>query len=199
MDIFKANQSFEFFKKYIANPFLAIKSVPNWNLTEILFFQLSISAVLGLAASIFSKTYFNLIFFPISSLMITFVGATLFYLLFSALFSRDFDFYKIYMIVFLSHLPFLFLRIFKFWATPVEIIGFAATSILLTVGFVENFYLPKRKLIIIFGSIFTIYFTTWMANQIYTQKATLDIKRKLQHDEFKTEDSIERIKRELSQ
>ena len=107
----RLREPINFLKKYLANPLFAIRIVPDWTFLEIFAFQLGISIALGFLSYIISGVFINLFVFPLSSVLMTLIGAAFFYTLFSALFKRDFDFLKVYMIVFLFHLPFLFLRV----------------------------------------------------------------------------------------
>lgn len=86
------------------------------------------------------------------------------------------------------------------WIAPIELIGFAATTALLTVGFVENFQLPKKKMIQIFGALYAIYFSMWAVQQIYQSKNTLEFKSKVnQGTEVEKSESIEDIQQQLNE
>lgn len=194
---------FKYFKKYFTNPLFAIKNIPEWNWVIILVIQLCLSLVIGLCADFFSQSnliiFKGVFIFPLSSFLTTFLGAGFFYFLFLIFFNIEANFLKLYTIVFLSHVPFLILRIVKFWIAPIELIGFAATTALLTVGFVENFQLPKKKMIKIFGVLYAVYFTMWMFQQIYQSKNTLEFKNKVNEGtQIQKPESIEDIQKELN-
>jgi hypothetical protein len=193
-----------YFKMYFKNPLIAIKNIPQWNWVTVLLIQLSISFSIGLISDFFTPQDNLVIFrgmfiFPLSSYLTTFLGAGFFYFLFLIFFNTETHFLKLYTIVFLSHVPFLILRIVKFWIAPIELIGFAATTALLTVGFVENFQLPKKKMIKIFGVLYVIYFSMWIFQQIYQSKNTLEFKHKVNEGETQKSESIEDIQKELNE
>lgn len=170
-----------YFGHYFRNPLNAIKYVPDWNIGTTIIVQIVFSILIGFISD--QMTDFILVkgvfFFPISSLVTTLLGTGFFYFLFLVLFNTEVSFLKLYKIVFLSHIPFLILRLFRVWIAPVELIGFMATSALLTVGFVENFLLPKKKMIRVIGVLFVVYFGVWMAQQISNSKKTVDARKNL--------------------
>ncbi len=193
----------QYFKTYAKNPLYAIKNIPNWDWITVLIVQLSLSLLMGIVADFFSTNnlfiFKGIFVFPLSSFLSTFLGTGFFYFLFLVFFNLEASFLKLYTIVFLSHVPFLILRIIKVWVAPIELIGFAATTALLTVGFVENFQLPKKKMIRIFGALYALYFVMWMFQQIYQSKTNLDMKIKLKRGtEIHQNKSIEDIQKELT-
>lgn len=198
-----AKSVFEYFKSYFKNPLFAIKNTPSWDWATVLVVQLSLSLLIGIVADFFSPDsliiFKGVFIFPLSSFLSTFLGTGFFYFLFLVFFNLETSFLKLYTIVFLSHVPFLVLRIIKVWVAPIELIGFAATTALLTVGFVENFQLPKKKMIRIFGALYALYFLMWMFQQLYQSKTNLDFKTKMKRGtEIHQNESIEEIQKELN-
>jgi len=194
----------KYFKVYFKNPLFAIKNIPDWDWLTVLLIQLCLSLLIGVVSDLFSQDnliiFKGIFIFPLSSFLTTFLGAGFFYFLFLIFFNLETSFLKLYTIVFLSHVPFLILRIVKVWIAPIELIGFAATTALLTVGFVENFQLPKKKMIRIFGALYTVYFLMWIFQQIYQSKNALDFKNKVNEgNEIEKSQSIEDIQKELNE
>lgn len=187
-----------YFVLYFKNPLLALKNVPNWNLLHLIIIQVCFSILIGFISD--QLTEFILIkgifFFPISSVVTTLLGAGFFYFLFLVIFNTEVSFIRLYTIVFLSHIPFLILRLFKVWIAPIELIGFMATSALLTVGFVENFQFPKKKMIRIVGALFAVYLAAWIAQQISLSKKSVDARKHLDTD-TELEQSVDQIQKEL--
>lgn len=207
MDITNPKQTFsealKYFFSYFKNPLFAIKNIPHWDWLTVLIIQLSLSLLIGFISDLFAQdTLFifkGIFIFPLSSFLTTFLGAGFFYFLFLIFFNTEVNFPRLYTIVFLSHVPFLILRIIKLWIAPIELIGFAATTALLTVGFVENFQLPKKKMIQIFGALYAVYFAMWAFQQIYQSKNTLEFKSKVnQGTELEETESIEDIQEQLN-
>lgn len=198
----KLSETLKYFRLYFKNPLFAIKNVPNWDWLTILITQLALSLLIGIISDLFSQTeliiFKGVFIFPLSSFLTTFLGTGFFYFLFLVFFNLEANFLKLYTIVFLSHVPFLILRIVKVWIAPIELIGFAATTALLTVGFVENFQLPKKKMIQIFGALYAVYFSMWVFQQIYQSKTTIDFKSKVnQGIEVDKSESIDDIENQL--
>jgi hypothetical protein len=192
-----------YFKMYFKNPLVAIKNIPQWEWLTILFVQLALSVSIGIISDFFTQDnlviFRGIFIFPLSSFLTTFLGAGFFYFLFLIFFNTETHFLRLYTIVFLSHVPFLILRIIKYWIAPIELIGFAATTALLTVGFVENFQLPKKKMIKIFGALYAVYFAMWIFQQIYTSKNALEFKHKVEGSESQKTESIEDIQKQLNE
>lgn len=195
---FGIKSTLAYFYLYFKNPLHALKNVPNWNFLTILCVQITFSVVVGFVSDRLTEfvLFKDIWFFPISSVVTALLGSGFFYFLFLVLFDRELPFLKLYSVVFLSHIPFLFLRLFKVWIAPIELIGFMATSALLTVGFVENFQLPKKRMIQIIGALFTIYFLVWTTQQILNSKKSVDARKHLESDiEF---ESIDQIQKEMN-
>lgn len=194
-----------YFKTYFKSPLFAIKNIPQWDWLTVLLVQLVLSMAIGTISDFFSQDnlviFKGIFIFPISSYLTTFLGAGFFYFLFLIFFNTETHFLKLYTIVFLSHVPFLILKIIKFWIAPIELIGFAATTALLTVGFVENFQLPKKKMIQIFGALYAVYFSMWIFQQIYQSKNALEFKQKVNQgsDAEQEQESIEDIQKQLNE
>ncbi len=200
----KFSEAVKYFLSYFKNPLVAIKNIPNWDWLTVLVIQLCLSLLIGIISDFFSQDsliiFRGIFVFPLSSFLTTFLGAGFFYFLFLIFFNTETNFLKLYTIVFLSHVPFLILRIVKFWIAPIELIGFAATTALLTVGFVENFQLPKKKMIRIFGALYAIYFFMWVFQQIYQSKNTLEFKNKVNEGtEIEKTESIDDIQKQLNE
>ncbi len=192
----------KYFGMYFKNPLYAIKNIPNWDWVTLLVVQFILSLMIGVVADLFAQDsliiFRGAIIFPLSSFLTTFLGTGFFYFLFLIFFNTEPPFLKLYKVVFLSHVPFLILRIVKVWIAPIELIGFAATTALLTVGFVENFQLPKKKMIRIFGALYAIYFLMWIFQQIYTSKTTIDFKSRVNHGTtIEESETIEDIEKQL--
>ncbi len=187
-----------YFALYFKNPLLALKNVPSWSLIHLVIIQILFSVLIGFISDQFTEFILikGIFFFPVSSVVTTLLGAGFFYFLFLVIFNTEVSFLKLYTIVFLSHIPFLILRLFKVWIAPIELIGFMATAALLTVGFVENFQFPKKKMIRIVGALFAIYLTVWIAQQISMSKKSVDARKNLDTD-VEMEQSVDQIQKEL--
>ncbi len=166
---------------YLKNPLLSIKQSPDWSWPTVITVQLLLSLLFGAISDFFSRDQFIILkgtlFFPISSFTTTFLGTGFFFLMIMIFFNTTVPFLRLYIIVFLSHLPFLFLRLLRMWVAPLELIGFAATTALLTIGFVENFKLPKKQLIKIFSILYLAYFLMWTGQQLRRSKNTLEFQK----------------------
>ena len=199
------SEALKYFASYFKNPLFAIKNIPHWDWLTVLIIQFGLSVLIGAISDCFSQSdliiFKGVFIFPLSSFLTTFLGAGFFYFLFLIFFNLETNFLRLYTIVFLSHVPFLILRIVKVWIAPIELIGFAATTALLTVGFVENFQLPKKKMIQIFGILYGIYFAMWAFQQIYHSKTTIDFKSRVNQDADPSEndESIEDIEKQLQE
>lgn len=195
-----------FFKIYFSNPIQGMKQCPDWNWFVLLSVQLLLSLFLGIIASIVSSHSIifipSYITFPLSSLMTCFFGTCFFYFLFLFLYNRQLSFHKIYTLLFLALIPFLILRILSTLISPINLIGFAITLILLTVGFVESFLLPKKNIIKLFSALFAAYFLIWSAQQIYFSKKEMKFRKTVPTKNLEETESIEdvdKIEKEINE
>ncbi len=166
--------------------------------------QLVINIVLGALSDLLSSqsvTFVRkIIFLPLISIATCFLGACFFYFLFLFIYNRQISFHRTYTLVFLALIPVLVLRILSPLIAPINLIGFAITLILLTVGFVENFQLPKKSIIKVFGGIFTAYFILWAFQQISSSRKELHFKGSTSQDLNNNQniDDVDKIEEEIN-
>ena len=61
---------------------------------------------------------------------------------------------------------------------PITLLGTALTGLLLIVGFVDNFRLPKKQITKLIGGLFLIYVIIWISSSISFQKKQQDFRSK---------------------
>lgn len=185
------------------NPIQGIKVAPNWNWPTMLSVQLAINILLGAVSDLLvahSVTFVRkIIFLPFISIATCFLGACFFYFLILFIYNRQISFHRTYTLVFLALIPFLILRILSPLISPINLIGFAITLILLTVGFVENFQLPKKSIIKVFGGIFAAYFILWSIQQINSSRREMHFKNLSPSKDLENEnlDDVDKIEEEI--
>ena len=159
-----------YLRGYLKNPVDAIKNVPNWEWPVILGFYTVAAAACGLLSGVISLKFImivtGLLFFPISALVCAFILSGFFYYTFSFFYHRQFDFKNIFSIVALSFLPFFALYTLSGLLSAVNLVGFAASAVLLTVGLSEYTQLDKRKIVKLIIGLYAIYLIFWMVNVI---------------------------------
>jgi len=182
-----------FLKVFAKQPIVATRKLPDWDLetTALLVFYTSAgSAVLsGLLMQGMLALFSSVILVPI----MTFIGlalATAFYhYMFIFLYDRTIDPKKIFQVLAVATIPFMVLRVFGIWIGPIVMIGLAITCALLIVGFVDNFYLPKRGVMKLIGLIFALFFCQWIYSTIRSTSRMTDYRDRISNDSLKVLDA----------
>jgi len=159
-----------YFKTYFKNPVLAIKSAPNWSWTVLITVSAVFSVSTGLISGAFSgrvtSILGNIFTYPIVNISSLFITAGFFFFLIQFLYKLNLDFQKVFCITLLAGIPAMILRVFSPFDIPVGIIGVLAACFLLAVGFIENFFVPKKGILKIMGAFFSIFLIFWVYSVI---------------------------------
>lgn len=186
-----------YLKKFFQNPIQSVRFIPDWNWRTILLFQASIAGISGgcsgIVAGSISKTILGFIFIPITaSLTLTFVSG-FFYYFFMFVLGRQIIYKQIFTLLAIANIPFMILYILSPLVSPLIIVGLAATGILLIVGFIDYFALPKKSIIKVIASMFALYTILWII-------ATIDqAKTKRIHTINTTQESLDILEKELKE
>ncbi|OFZ12780.1 MAG: hypothetical protein A2Z20_06980 [Bdellovibrionales bacterium RBG_16_40_8] len=184
-------------RNFLLNPLQNIAQLPDWDWPTLLAFYISMAMACGALAGIISLkiTQFiaGLIFFPISAIVGSFILAGFFYYTFTFFFHREIAFKNIFTIVAFSLIPFFVVYTFSAIIPPIQLIGFAASGILLTVGLSAQTHIDRKKIIKLVGSIYLLYFIFWVFSMISWQSENKYLK------DLATPESLEKLKSEFSE
>ncbi|RME17863.1 MAG: YIP1 family protein [Bdellovibrio sp.] len=160
----------EYLIDYFKNPVQSIRKLPQWGWPSLLILQASLAGISGLMAFLIKpsvRRFLEALFvLPLSSIITTFIITVFFHYTFYFFFRREISLKEIFTLLFLSNIPFFFLYILHPLVPPIVLLGMAVTSLLLIIGLVENFALPKKTIIRLIGSLFIFYLIIWTFQQI---------------------------------
>ena len=175
----------QYFKDFVRHPIKTIGQHPPWPVEDmriVLFVFVLISLSAGLLAGLLSRSFLKLIgsilFFPISGIILSFILAFAFLLLFVIFYEKtsEFDekklrFLELHRIAVLALMPYQVLRIFmgfSFIGFFIEILAVLWSLFLMSEGFIQQLKLPKRNtwvislgicgVVLLFKTIFFFYF-----------------------------------------
>ena len=183
----------QYLKNFFKNPIQTVRFIPNWNWQTIIFFQASIASISGglsgIVSGSISKIILGFIFIPITTLITVTAVSGFFYYFFMFVLRRQVDFKQLFSLLVIANIPFMILYILSPLVHPLIIIGLAATGILLIVGFIDYFALPKKSIIKVIVSMFLVYTLLWIIatidrtntqsiREINTTQESLDILEK---------------------
>ncbi len=192
----RVEEVIQYLLKFIKNPILGIKSLPDWDYPTLFALLASIAGISGVLSGVVAQKIMTiiagLIFFPIAAAAGAIVLTGFFYYTFMFVFHKDLPVKMLLTIVILSLMPFFALHIFSQLLEPVSLVGTAATSILLIVGFSEHTHIDRNRLIKLIAGLFIAYFIFWAINLINIREDSRSYKN------LATPESIEQLKKEFS-
>jgi hypothetical protein len=190
-------ETLRFLLQFLKNPVRAARECPDWEWGPLISMQVVLSLltalVLGLVSAKGMTIVLNFGLLPISTLLSTFVGAAFFYYTFLFLFRSQTSFKRHYTIVAISYIPFLFFKILSPLGAPIVLIGFAFMGLLLTVGLVESFAAPRKKILQLVGALYLLFFVFWVVNVI------VESEKQVPFDKEVTSKSLDILHSEMTQ
>ncbi len=156
----------DFLLVFLKSPLNSIKSVPTWPWPTLLIVSAGLSAVSSILNGVVSARYLwiiaSLVIAPIGFVSVVGVLSGFFYYTFYFFFNRELPFKQIFAILVVVSIPNLAAYIIESKVPPISILGFAASCMLLIVGFVENFHLPRKPITRLIAIVFAVYLGSWI-------------------------------------
>jgi hypothetical protein len=182
-----------FLKAFAKQPVVTTRKLPPWDiettLLMVLYCSLASAVITGLFMRGILALFSSVILIPIMTLFSLAIGTVFFHYVFIFLYDRSVEWKKIFQLLAVATIPFMALRILGFWLGPIAMIGFAVTCLLLIVGFVDNFFLPKRGIMKLMGLIFALFFCQWVYSTIKNTSKMADYRDRISTDSMKVLDS----------
>jgi hypothetical protein len=182
-----------FLKVFVRHPINATRKLPEWRLETTIFLVVLSSAFSALLTGIMARSLVPLIsgllLVPLMSLIFLGVGTVVYHYVFIFLYDRSVDKRKIFQVLAVSSLPFLVFRCVGFWISPILLIGMAFSCVLMVVGFVDNFYLPKRSVMKLVGLIFCVLLFQWVYTTIKSTSRITDYRDRISDDSMRVLDN----------
>ncbi len=124
----------------------------------------------GAVAGAISRSFFDFLvgiaIFPITSVITATVFGFFIYYFFSLFQSTFLDFRRLMSLVSVAVVPYFLFHSVSTYLPPIDLLGFAFTCVLLIVGLVEQFGLPRRLCSQLVGSLGLVFFVVWIVSQI---------------------------------
>lgn len=172
-----------FLPKFFRSPIEGMKQLPHWDWLTIITLHAMFAAIVGLFSGMIHRTLISIIFQPftsvLSALFIGFSGAALFYYFILFYLNRQTDFLRLYTMVTLATLPMIALRVLAIIGSPINLIGFAITCLLCSVGLVENFAVQRKLAIRVLGSIYFLFALVWVTGVIISSRDKVELKQEV--------------------
>lgn len=159
-----------YLKSFLKNPIKEIRTLPEWEWRTLMAISFIFGAASGSLHGLFSGSFlgfiYGLIFFPILLSISYLIISGFFYYFFLFFLKTEVSFIKIITLMILSNIPFLASYIISPLASPLSLIGIAASGILLIVGFVDALHLPKNIIVRLVGALLAFHFIMWIWSHI---------------------------------
>jgi hypothetical protein len=155
--------------RFFKNPLSVMRDMPEWDWKTIIVVQLFIGLTSSLFSSLTNHSIWKilqivLIFLPVS--LFTDGLITLFlYWAFLFLTQQSLPPKDIFTLVIFSTIPFFIFLTFSSFFTPAPIIGIFFSCLLLVVGLVERFALPRNLVAKVVGVVLLLFFIIWLLSQ----------------------------------
>jgi len=157
-------------KRFARDPLNTVKTPIRLSWPAALLLQTGGAAISGALAAAIARSKLDFIIsiavFPVIAVMVCAVLTLFLYYLFAGFTSTFLDIRRLYSLVVMTTLPFFIIHAFSGFLAPLDLIGFAASALLLTVGLVEQFGLDRRFVFKLLASIFAVFFVLWSVVQI---------------------------------
>jgi hypothetical protein len=180
---------------FARNPIAAVRAEPLWSWPALISLQTGTAIVSGALLGILGRNIWDfligLFIFPLIILGTSLIVAFFLRHIFQVLKNTYIDFQKLYGILVIANLPYLFFHCFSSLLPPIDLIGFAGTCLLLIVGLVEQFRLSRSFVLSLVATLYGIFFCAWIVAQIRINRES-NI-----HGEFQTPRSIQQLQGEV--
>ncbi len=161
---------FNYLWDFMKNPVQEIKNIPNIHWTSLVSFQFCLSLISVVISNLlapFAITFLNVIVSLASAIVATGLSSLFFYYFFLIIYEKQLSFLKIFTLVLFAHIPFALFHLAVYFFPPADLIGIGISALLMIVGLVENFKIPKKVAINIMIGLYSIFFIYW-AIHLYT-------------------------------
>ena len=151
--------------RFLRNPVGAMKTSVRLSWPAIFLLQSGGAALSGAIAAAISRSLIDfavaLVIFPIIAVMACSVFTLFLYYFFAGFASVFLEMRRLNSLTVIATIPFFVIHAFSGFLAPLDLIGFALSMILLTVGLVEQFGLARRLVFTVLASIFGSFFAVW--------------------------------------
>jgi high-affinity Fe2+/Pb2+ permease len=181
---------------FIKNPVQTMKDPPHWDWPTQLILQGGFVALCSFASGLIERRWLRaltgIFIAPISNLLLCTIAAGLFYYVFLFWFQREFKFRQIYLLVLFAAIPSQIVSVVSGLFPPIQLVGLAATTWLLFIGFSENLGLERQRLRQLLVGMFAICLV------YYGWHAYVQTQKREHQREKATPESLDILEKELN-
>ncbi len=181
---------FTYLWAFLKNPLQEIKEIPRIHWSSLVAFQFCLSLISVVVSNLlapFAITFFNVILSLSMAIVATGLSALFFYYFFLILYERQLPFLKIFTLVLFAHIPFAIFHLAVYFFPPSDLIGIGISALLMIVGLVENFNIPRKLAINLMIGLYSVFFIYW-AIHLYTIQS---------HQDLSTPQDLDHIEKEV--
>ena len=181
---------FSYLGALIKNPVQEIKRLPTIQWKTLILFQFCLcifSVVFSNLLAPYAISLVHMLIALVSSVRALSLSSLFFYYFFLILYNRELPFIKIFTLVLFAHIPFAIFHLAAYIFPPADLVGLGISSLLMIIGLVENFQIPKKLACQLMLGLYLVFFIYWMTHLI-TQT---DLR------EMSTPQTLDKIEREI--
>lgn len=182
---------FSYLFALVRNPVQEIQNLPEIRWKTLIIFQFClniISVVLSNVLAPYAISMVNITISVVASVLALTLSSLFFYYFFLILYNRQLPFIKIFSLVLFANIPFVIFHIAAFFFPPADLIGLAISALLMVVGLVENFQVPKKLATQLIIGLYFIFFLYWAGNLIVSRD----------HSESSLPQDLDKIEKEVN-
>lgn len=182
---------------FAKNPVQGMKTLPEWKWPRLLILMGAFAAICGVLRGVVNRSFLEMVsgvlVYPVSALLMIAIFSGLFYYIFLFFYKRQLSYHRIYTNFTFAVLPSVLLSTVSYLVPPITLLGSAVTGLLLVVGFVDNFRLPKKAVTKLIAGLFLIYVIIWIFSTINFQQKKEEFRMKA------LPESLDILEKELNQ
>jgi hypothetical protein len=179
---------FKYLKDLVRNPVESIKQIPSIKFSSLLIFQFFLCAFSVVLSNLLAPYAIN-IGQVIITIVASFIGLSLtslfFYYFFLILFGRELSFRSLFTLVLFAHIPFALFHLLYYYFPVADLMGMGFSAILMIVGLVENYNIPRKAATRLLSSLYAMFFLFWIFK-------TISVYNVSEHSKPQNLDAIER-------
>ena len=170
---------FSYLVSLAKNPVEEIQKLPEIRWPTLVAFQFCLSLVsvsLSNLLAPFAISLTNVLISLLIAMLATGLVSLFFYQFFLIFHKRTLSFIKLFTLVLFAHIPFALFHLLAYSFPPAELIGLGISALLMIVGLVENFLVPRKVAMGLMGfcySLFLIYWVGAVINMKQYQEASV--------------------------
>lgn len=180
---------------FLKSPVAGMRQLPSWDWPTTVILHGALACGAAILQAFVERSFLGvlaaIVLVPIIANVISLIVSGFFYYTFMFFFQRELSLKDLFIHIVFASIPLQLLSIISPLLPPVTLLGMLASAALLCVGFVDNFQLPKPKVLKLLGAILVVYALFWIFQAISLHR---------KHDEFRsraTPESLDILEKEL--